>query len=216
MTTHVIFVTDKSGSMYELAEDVRGGFNSQIQDLKDNPEPDVEFRITVTLFDQIQYVFCQNAPLANVEALDKNTYKTGGSTALLDAVGDTISRFKESNVESEGDKVLLIIQTDGQENASTKYGAKMIADRLEKLKEEGWAVLYLGQGIDAWQQGGQMLNTSSNYVAATSHSTRSSYGAVGQTMRAYSTEQVKAESISDWFEIELKKAENEPPQVHTD
>lgn len=209
MTTHVIFVTDKSGSMYTLAEDVRGGFNAQIDDLRKNPEPDVEFRVTVTLFDQVQFSLCVNSPLDGVPVLDEETYKPGGSTALLDAVGDTISRFKESNVESEGDKVLLIIQTDGQENASSKYGAKDISDQLAKLKDEGWAVLYLGQGIDAWLQGGQMLNVSSNQIDPSNRGTRSSYAAVGQTMRSYGSGQVKAETISDWFEQELKKAERD-------
>jgi hypothetical protein len=103
----------------------------------------------------------------------------------------------------------LIIQTDGQENASSKYGAKDISDRLAKLKEEGWAVLYLGQGISAWQQGGMMLNTASNRIRPDSVGTRSSYAAVGQTMRSYGSGQVKAETISDWFEQELKKAEDE-------
>ena len=209
MTTHVIFVTDKSGSMYELADDVRGGFNQQIQDLKDNPEPDVEFRVTVTLFDQIQYTICQNAPLDGIPVLDKETYKTGGSTALLDAVGDTISRFKESNVESEGDKVLLIIQTDGQENASQRYGSKDVADRLAKLQSEGWAVLYLGQGFDAWHQGGQTLHLNSSRIRSDSVGTRSSYAAVGQTMRSYGSGQVQAHQVVDWFEDKYKKAEDE-------
>jgi hypothetical protein len=204
--THVLFVTDRSGSMYELAKDVRGGFNQQIEELRKDPEPDVEFRVSVTLFNHEQYRLCENVPLEQVPLMDEKNYATGGNTALFDAIGDTVSKFKETHPVLGEDKVLLVIQTDGEENASQRYNRIMIQMCLDAIKAEGWAVLYLGQGAEGFQ-GGAHVGTQSSLVANSSVGTRSSYGAVGQTMRAYSAGKVAADKTVDWFDQEYRKRE---------
>lgn len=154
-TTHVLLVTDKSGSMAVLAGDVRGGFNTYVDELRAAKKNDGgRYRITATLFDTTMNALCTAAKLSDVPALTELNYQPGGFTALLDAVGTTIRRFEADVTLEPDDRVLLVIQTDGEENSSREYKWEQIRDMLEAREKTGqWSIVYLGQGADAWAQG---------------------------------------------------------------
>jgi len=201
--THVLFVTDMSGSMADKATDVRGGFNEYIDGLRvaKEADPNLKFRVTVTLFDDVQESFCVDAKLRDVPAMTTENYRPRASTALLDAVGDTISAFKEKHPVLEPDhKVILIIQTDGMENASRRRTYDEVALMLSIAEREGWVVLYLGQGRDAWRAGDH-LGTRVVRTNTSGVGTRSSYGAAAQATTAYAGGQmVNTSQVADWME----------------
>ncbi|MBQ1047786.1 VWA domain-containing protein [Micromonospora sp. C51] len=192
-TTHVLLVTDMSGSMYPLGADVRGGYNAYLDGLA--RDGDVRYRITSALFNEQYHLLCAAAKLKDAPRLDESSYRPGGATALLDAIGKTIADF-ETRVPTlgEADRVLLVVQTDGQENASCEHHTadirQMIADR-----EAGgrWSCIYLGAGPAAWRQSrnlgfaaGQSVNlphssqaTRSTYTVLTDATSRYSRGASG-------------------------------------
>ena len=61
-----------------------------------------------------------------VEPLSLQDYRVGGSTALLDAIGGAIRHIGELHRRASEDgrpaHTLFVITTDGQENASRRYG----------------------------------------------------------------------------------------------
>jgi hypothetical protein len=77
-----------------------------------------------------------------------------GSTALLDAVGRTISKIvnvQRHSAETErAEKVLFVIITDGMENSSKEYRYDRVKEMVEREQQQyGWEFLFLGANIDA-------------------------------------------------------------------
>lgn len=148
--TEIVFVLDKSGSMYGLEGDTIGGFNSLIEKQKDKSG---QARVTAVLFNNTVKTLYDRVPLEKVQPITKKEYFVGGTTALLDAVGETISRIKGEQLETETgkpDKTLFVIITDGYENASKEYTYAKVKKLITAQKEkENWEFLFLGANIDA-------------------------------------------------------------------
>src|SRR5690606_35236450 len=84
----------------------------------------------------------------------RDTFVPRGSTALLDAVGDTIDRLGRRFASAPDDQkpghVAVAILTDGEENSSRRYTWHDIAGRISHQTEKyQWDFLFLGAGPDA-------------------------------------------------------------------
>ena len=148
--TELVFILDKSGSMSGLESDTIGGFNSMLK--KQQSEEGTAFVSTV-LFSNRSQVLHDRIPLDQVKPLTDDDYVVGGSTALLDAVGDAIKHVrnihKYAREEDRPSKTLFVITTDGYENASRKFGYAEVKQLIEQQKELGWEFVFLGANIDA-------------------------------------------------------------------
>lgn len=156
--TEIIFVLDESGSMASIKDDAIGGFNEFIKQQKEIPgEAVFTFVKFGTNFETIE-----NATLLeNVKPLDTTSYSPGGLTALLDATGCTIDKvLKRHNsllASEKPEKVIMVVFTDGHENASTEYTSlNKISDLVKEAEKHAWELLFLGADIDAWGAGGQL------------------------------------------------------------
>lgn len=185
-TTYVLLATDVSGSMYLLADDVRGGYNSYLDGLAD--EEEVRYRVTSVLFHTGVTVLCTDAAPADATRLDERNYAPGGGTALLDAIGKVITDFEAAVPKlGKNDRVLLVVQTDGQENSSREYTRQVITKMIKDREAGGrWAAIFVGVGPDKWQQAGGMGFSSSIAVAATGQGIGDTYSGLGRTSAAYS------------------------------
>ena len=52
----------------------------------------------------------------------------------------------------KAEKIIFVITTDGQENASREYSANMVKKMIEENQEKGWQFLFLGANIDAVEE----------------------------------------------------------------
>jgi hypothetical protein len=104
--------------MQSIKDDTIGGFNSYLASLKAESAP-IDF--TLIKFDscRIEKV-CVAAPVAQVKELDAASYQPGASTPLIDAAYKTIKAVEKS-LNGRSPKVVICIQTDGHENASTEH-----------------------------------------------------------------------------------------------
>ncbi len=147
----IVFIIDESGSMQGSNADVIGGFNSFVErQIKENAG-----RITISLykFNDIITRVIANKPAMEIKHLTNDDYTPGGFTALFDAIGKAISETDKELTElpenEKPDKVMVVIITDGQENASKEYSAtaikSAIATHEELLK---WSFIFLGSGLD--------------------------------------------------------------------
>lgn len=152
-TVDVIFIVDNSGSMSGLEKDTLGGFNSVLQQQKQLDADDQVFVTTVLFNSQYNYLY-QRKPLREVELLTEKEYQVGGMTALLDAMGDSISKVKQQIdlVKTEGEhNVLCVVITDGEENSSREYSHAQIKNLVENRQDKDkWEFLFLGANIDAF------------------------------------------------------------------
>ena len=153
--TKLVFILDCSGSMYSLANDTIGGFNSLIDEQRGK---EGECEVTTILFESTIHKLYENVPIKEVSEMTTANYRTGGCTAMLDAVGQTIDEVgQELAARSEEDrpgKVIFVITTDGYENASQEYTQSMVKERIEHQQSKyNWVFMFLGANIDAEQVG---------------------------------------------------------------
>lgn len=177
MTTHVLMIVDMSGSMHGYEEDVRGGFNSYLEAL----DPNTDYSFTVTVFDTEFISLSTATSLAETPRLNSENYSPRGMTALLDAVGKTVTDFEAKKVFQEGDRVLVVVQTDGFENSSSEFSKERIADMIaEREKTKNWSFTFLGAGPNTWKQAGMMGFQRANTVSYGREATRSAYAGMSK------------------------------------
>lgn len=139
----VVFLLDRSGSMSNCVEDTIGGYNNFLNEQKENNNS----LITTILFDDRYEILYDRVPVNKVQKLTNKEYYVRGCTALMDAIGKTITTLEKEEVE----KVLFIITTDGMENASKEYRKEHIKSLIEKHND--WEFLFIGANIDSYSEG---------------------------------------------------------------
>ena len=148
--TELVFILDRSGSMSGLESDTIGGFNGMLENQK---KEEGEANVTTVLFDDAIDIIHDRFPIHVVHPLTNKDYYVRGCTALLDAIGSTVKKIEniQSHLpeEMKAEKIIFVITTDGMENASQEYSAKMVKKMIEKQQENGWQFLFLGANIDA-------------------------------------------------------------------
>ena len=143
---------DRSGSMNDVWQDVKGGFSSFI---KENKEAKGEATFSLYSFDD-EFDTLHN--FTNIQDVSEElSVFPRGMTALFDALGKAIVETGEKLAamkESERpQKVLFVIQTDGHENASSEYTAKRLAEMIKTQEETfNWEFLFLGAGMEFLDQ----------------------------------------------------------------
>lgn len=149
--TEIIFILDRSGSMDLLTEDTIGGYNSYIENQK---KEDGEALVTTVLFDDKYEILHDGVNIKDIKPITNKEYFARGCTALLDAVGKTITnvgaRLNNTPEEERPEKVIMIITTDGKENASVEYTKAKIKEMIEEQTNKySWQFIFLGANIDA-------------------------------------------------------------------
>jgi len=146
----IVFILDESGSMRDSKSDVIGGFNSFID--RHKMEKDIDVNVSLYKFNNEITNTIDNKPVSNVPNLTNNDYKPNGFTALYDAIGISINStdiyINSLSAENRPDSVMVVIFTDGEENASKLYTStaiKSIIETHEKLLK--WNFIYLGTDI---------------------------------------------------------------------
>lgn len=147
----IAFILDRSGSMKPLQEAAVTAFNAFVKSQIDVPG---DAHLTLVQFDDAYEVPVSSRPLKEVPELTAATYVPRGSTALLDAIGRTITETAHRLSGLPGDeqpgKVIMAIFTDGMENASREYNSKQISELIRVHRDTyGWEFLFLAANQDA-------------------------------------------------------------------
>jgi uncharacterized protein YegL len=168
--TELVFILDKSGSMGGLENDTIGGYNSMLDKQK---AVEGDCNITTVLFDNNYELLHDRIDIRAVSPITHNEYFVGGSTALTDAIGRTINKIgnvqKNTAEDYRAEKVMFIIITDGEENASREFSADKIKAMIERQKTQyNWEFVFLGANIDAVVTAGRFgigANRAVDYIA---------------------------------------------------
>ncbi len=200
-TTLVTFLLDRTGSMDMIKHDTIGGFNAYVDGIRDSDVP-IEFSLVQFSSEGFRQT-CVSEPIKTAPRLDEKNYVPSGGTPLIEAAHKTIQAVAEAlGKRADKPKVVVCIQTDGEENASDQsiltdekdehknfiplYSWAMLKRLVEQKTAEGWQFNFIGTGIDAYQQSGRMGISANATVAAgmeTAH-THAAYRSMGaSTMR---------------------------------
>lgn len=148
--TELVFILDRSGSMSGLEDDTIGGFNGTIRKQRKVPGRAL---VTTVLFDHKYEVLHDRVPLNEIYDMTPKEYYTRGCTALLDAMGRTITdisaKRKRMPKDERPGKTIFVIITDGYENASKEYTYDKVKELVKRKGDKGWEFLFLGANMDA-------------------------------------------------------------------
>jgi uncharacterized protein YegL len=145
------FILDQSGSMSDCIDATLSGLQEQrdniIRIAKEYPEQ--EIRVGLTVFNQDVQIIYQNMPTENFPSVQQLEYRPSGSTALLDAIGLSITQV-ENQISRDGDTAIIVILTDGYENASRFYSLIQIKNLIKSKEDSGkFTFSFLGATLDA-------------------------------------------------------------------
>ena len=142
-------VLDRSGSMSNCVHQTINALNGYLIGLQ---EENTEGVVTVSLFDsQSIDIGVDKVQIKDLSPLDYSFLTPRASTPLYDAIGASI--YEHSNYDAtKEDKKVLVIVTDGYENASREYTGEAIKKLVEEKEEAGWLIVYLGSDHDIYKQ----------------------------------------------------------------
>jgi hypothetical protein len=142
--TYIAIILDKSGSMHGREKFAVNSFNEQVQVARAAENQDIS--ITLTEFNEHVDIKVYNENVESAKEILIEEYRPNGGTALNDAIGYTISKLRqEPDIDDDNTSVLILVITDGYENASQEYKNHNIKSLIEELQgTDRWTFTYLG------------------------------------------------------------------------
>lgn len=138
---------DRSGSMAPLANAATEGLHEFLV-AQEAVEGDTY--VTLVEFDTTITTVHAGAKLP----VTKWICNPGGGTRLVDALGSTVDTVRREILTSDTrpERVLVYVNTDGQENASMQWTTAQVKVIVEEMQGLGWDFVFVGAGINAWDQ----------------------------------------------------------------
>lgn len=176
----IVVIADRSGSMGSIREEAIGGYNAFLQDQQ---ALDGEANLTLVLFDDQYEVPVKSVAIKDVPPLTTETFVPRGFTAMNDAIGKALTDLEAKNP----DRAIIVIITDGAENASKEYTAGQVKDKIKAAEDKGWQVQFLAANIDAFQAGGALGISAHTTLSFTADAVgiNTAYAQVSNATRSY-------------------------------
>jgi hypothetical protein len=147
--TRIALVWDESGSMAHLKEQGDRFIDEQIKTASEHERVTFSLLFFGTQYENGAYTVWDDEDPHKLDA-KMAQYTPSGMTPMYDGIGQAV-RNLERKME-KGDRALVVIFTDGLENASQDWNEdtirKLIAD---KEKEGNWSFVYTAAGLDEMQ-----------------------------------------------------------------
>lgn len=185
--TLISVILDASGSMASCYNATIEGFNEFLNGQK-NAKDAGQAYISLVQFDAPMVLKTYtNLPVEVAPKLSSENYKPNGGTNLMDAIGETllsIDNILSTKSSEERPAVLVLIMTDGHENASRSYNKEMIKTMVKSAETAEWTFMFMGANVDAFTMGstfGMNTNNSFNYSVA---NTLDTYAAMSSSTTA--------------------------------
>jgi uncharacterized protein YegL len=178
--TDMIVILDRSGSMANVRSDMEGGFNTLIEEQR---KAEGKLLVSLYQFDDHFEVVYEGKSVHDVPPL---SLVPRGGTALNDALGIVITntgyRLAAMPEAERPSKVMVVIITDGHENASKKFSKAHIREIIAHQQGKySWVFNYLGADINAEEAAAEYSIPTSGAL-----SLRKTKGAVGSSFRSLS------------------------------
>ena len=147
----VFVALDRSGSMQ--GEPWMNAIESLNEYIKNLQKEKIEGDVTIIAFDCLNTVddrhvrlvpLAEEQSIAYFEPLKTDCLSPAGMTPLFDAAANVMDRAIEKNSK----RTVVVILTDGQENASKEYTQAKIKEKVKVLEGKKWEVVFLGANFD--------------------------------------------------------------------
>ena len=199
-------LVDKSGSMSDCIDQTINGFNEQVAKIREMELEFLEQQMTIGLttfnthVDHLYYM----KPVEHAYKMNNENYMPNGSTAMLDAMAETmkeLSQLQQQSNEQIPTTVVMVILTDGYENASRRYTLKNVKEMVEEREASGtWTFSFLGATLDAVDVAEQMSIRRENSIAFEKSGMKEEvWDRLDNSMRGYYDKKRKGEDIRKLF-----------------
>lgn len=153
--TLIAALLDRSGSMQDIAADMRGGFDSFIAKEREQAGTTL---VTLAQFDDRYDIVYTDRPVDTVPPL---TLEPRGRTALLDAIGRFVTEVGAGLASLPEDQrpgdVTVLVMTDGYENASAQWTVEAVRALIAQQESVySWDFVFLGANMDAVEVGSHL------------------------------------------------------------
>jgi hypothetical protein len=143
-------------------------------------------------------------PVEHAYKMDDRNYQPDGSTAMLDATAETmkeLSLLQQQSNEQIPTTVVMVILTDGYENASRRYTLKNVKEMVEEREASGtWTFSFLGATLVAVDVAEQMSIRRENSIAFEKKDMKGEvWDRLDFSMRGYYDKKRKGEDIRKLF-----------------
>src|SRR3954470_4946345 len=150
----LLLIIDRSGSMSSIRDEMVGSLTTLMREQAQ--QPGMLTVDVVTFDDRIETTHVQADPATLEVRLEPR-----GMTALLDAIGIGVSEFGARLAampeHARPGTVVVVVATDGLENASHEWRPEVIKALLDQQREQyGWDFVFLGANQDAVTTGGEL------------------------------------------------------------
>jgi uncharacterized protein YegL len=205
------FVVDQSGSMSGSEGPTIEGFNSQLKTLQQLKQefPENEYVVSVTFFEDEVMDLVQFAPIEQIKMLSRESYKPGGLTALQDGIGKSIEAIRrkyDKEIQQDEASVVMVILTDGGENASKFYTRYLIGEMIKELDNTGkWTFSFLGAGLDALSVSHNLNIRRENIMSYDKQNICGMMDDMSESIRTYERAKSSGNLKSDLFDIYVEK-----------
>ena len=187
--SHIIFVLDESSSMSSCWDQTISGYNEYLKAQKEDAEK-TGIKTLVSLYKfngyDVRAIF-DRQDVAEVQPLDKSSYRPSGGTNLLDAMGGVmmnINTLLTEKKKADRESVIITILTDGEENQSRTFRNADIKVMVEKAEGKNWGFMFLGANIDAFHAGAALgFNYNNTMQFSTANAAETMRGASAMTSR---------------------------------
>lgn len=89
----------------------------------------------------------EGAKITDVPKLSVENYNPYGMTNLYDAIGQTIHHMEELTKFAEDPTVIVMINTDGEDNYSKEFTSESIKALLAEKKKQNWEFIFIGEEL---------------------------------------------------------------------
>jgi hypothetical protein len=171
--------------------------------------------LTLVVFDDVVEMPYVAWNCRDIPDLSEEVYMPRGNTALYDGYAATIQSVDEWLVANSwfSGKVVIMVMTDGMENASKKFSQSAVQRLSRAKKEAGWEFVVFGANVEAQAVARQLgiepdrahqyeasAHDSAQVFAAASFATTSSRlgdsNAYAGTLRSFRSKQVGGDEVS--------------------
>ena len=147
--TEVIFLVDQSGSMSSIQKETVEGFNEHVQTIRKKSIGNLETKVSLVFFsDSEVHTHFWRQDVQQLKELAEADYNPNGNTPLCEAMFNVFERLGEelgSNLGDANTAFLILIFSDGRENASDSSKRKQLPKLVKKFEDTGRATLvYIG------------------------------------------------------------------------
>ncbi|HEX2244074.1 MAG TPA: VWA domain-containing protein [Gammaproteobacteria bacterium] len=155
---HILMIIDRSGSMADIKSAAEEGVNGFVKTQQELATQGMRITLSLAQFDDKFDWVDQMRVIADPNLTEQPAFfyhlKPRNATALRDAIGKAVTedgdRLAAMSENDRPGKVVVVIQTDGKENASREWTYESIEKLIDQQKNQyAWEFVFLSSDLSS-------------------------------------------------------------------